>query len=202
MIARLAPSFPQLAAAIFPVAGCAVRGYVHAQGTRYNIELRPPQPWAGPASYHGTGANCYEALAQAVQVFHASAHAYPAAGPLAAAGSYSPPQEPQPFPSDDEPSTLASTASADEQPVTINCPKCNGAGCQHDVPPGQPVHGGDIYECYHCEGTGQVPATIDDTAEADEDEPEAEADAYDDEANACYRHEMALAYHHARQDHH
>ena len=50
--------------------------------------------------------------------------------------------------------TLASTARHDEQPATINCPQCNGAGCQHDVPPGQPVHGGDIYECYHCEVTG------------------------------------------------
>ena len=53
--------------------------------------------------------------------------------------------------------TVAALARPDEQPTT-NCPQCHGAGCQHDQPPGQPVSSGDIYECYHCEGTGQVPA--------------------------------------------
>jgi len=142
MIARLAPSFPQLAAALFPVAGCTVRGYAHAHGTRFNIELRPPQPFAGPTAYHGTGATCFEALAQAVQLFHDSAHAHPAARPQAAAGSYSPPPQPQPFPHDDTP--------ADPEPLA------------------------DL----------------------------AAPDHYDDEPERIYRHEMALAYHQARQDYH
>ncbi|MBD2768459.1 hypothetical protein IC235_11215 [Hymenobacter sp. BT664] len=101
MIARISPAFPKLAAACFPVPGCMVRGYAKAAG--YCVTLFPPQPWAGPAGYPGSGATCYEALAAAVQLFHESAHAYPDARLLAAAGSYSPPQPPQDFPGDDEP---------------------------------------------------------------------------------------------------
>lgn len=98
MIATI--TFPQLAAACFPVAGCSVRGSASRQG--YNLTLFPPQPFAGPAAYTGTGPTCYEALTAAVRLFHDSAHAYPAAKPLAAAGSYSPPPQPQEFPHDDD----------------------------------------------------------------------------------------------------
>ena len=101
MIARISPSFPQLAAACFPVAGCTVRGSRKAAG--YCLILFPPQPFAGPAAYTGNGRTCYEALAAAVELFHDSAHAYPDARPLAAAGSYAPPPQPQEFPQDDEP---------------------------------------------------------------------------------------------------
>ena len=97
MIATI--TFPQLAAACFPIAGCSVRGSASRQG--YSLTLFPPQPFAGPTAYTGTGATCYEALAAAVRLFHDSAHAYPDARPLAAAGSYSPPPQPQ-FPHDDE----------------------------------------------------------------------------------------------------
>ena len=98
MIARI--TFPELAAACFPVAGCSVRGSASRQG--YSLTLFPPQPFAGPTAYTGTGATCYEALAAAVRLFHDSAHASPAARPLAAAGSYSPPPQPQEFPHDDD----------------------------------------------------------------------------------------------------
>ena len=55
--------------------------------------------------------------------------------------------------------TLAGNARPAGPPAApTTCPQCNGAGCRHDVPPGQPVRSGDIYECYHCEGSGQVPA--------------------------------------------
>lgn len=101
MLARITPSLHTLAAACFPVAGCTVGGY--ATKGSYKIFISPPQPWAGPTVYCGTGATCYEALAAAVQLFHDSAHAYPAAQPLAAAGSYCPPPQPPPFPRDDEP---------------------------------------------------------------------------------------------------
>lgn len=101
MLARFAPCFYALAAACFPVAGCRVYGYATRAG--FQLVLYPPQPWAGPTHYHGRGATCYEALAAAVRLFHASAHAYPAARPLAAAGSYCPPAQAAPFPRDDEP---------------------------------------------------------------------------------------------------
>ena len=101
MIARIFPTFAQVAVACFPVARCTVRGYSSKSG--YCLTLSPPQPFAGPATYTGTGRTCYEALAAAVRLFHDSAHAYPGAAPLAAAGSYSPPRQPQPFPHDDEP---------------------------------------------------------------------------------------------------
>lgn len=100
MIARISPSAHQLAAACFPVAGCTVAGY--ASRTGYKIFVHPPQPWAGPAVYCGSGATCYDALAAAMQLFHDTAHAYPDAQPLAAAGSYCPPQQPQGFPADDQ----------------------------------------------------------------------------------------------------
>ena len=100
MIATIAPSFAQVAAACFPVAGCTVRGITSRHG--YALTLFPPQPFTGPAAYTGNGRTCYEALAAAVQLFHDSAHAYPDARPLAAAGSYSPPPQPQEFPHDDE----------------------------------------------------------------------------------------------------
>lgn len=80
MILRLTPSFPEVAAACFPLPGCTVRGYGFAHGTRFNIIICTPTGTACPRHYHGTGATCYEALAAAVQLYHASAHAYPAAG--------------------------------------------------------------------------------------------------------------------------
>ena len=83
MIARITPAFPTLAAALFPVAGCAVRGYAFAKGTRYNLTITTPGLGL-PAHYHGTGATCYEALAAAVQLFYDSAHAYPSASALVA----------------------------------------------------------------------------------------------------------------------
>ena len=79
MFARITPSFPEVAAAMFPVPGCTVRGYTFAHGTRYNITICTPAGAGCPAQYHGTGGSCYEALAAAVQLFHASAHAYPGA---------------------------------------------------------------------------------------------------------------------------
>ena len=78
MIARLALSFFQVAAACFPLPGCTVRGYAFAKGTRFNITIGTPPDAACPGHYHGTGATYYEALAAAVQLYHASAHAYPA----------------------------------------------------------------------------------------------------------------------------
>ena len=85
MIARISPAFNELAAACFPVAGCRVFG--HATRAGFRLFIRPPQPFAGPPEYPGTGATCYEALADAVRLFHDSAHAYPDAQPLAAPGS-------------------------------------------------------------------------------------------------------------------
>ena len=86
MPARLALSFPQVAAACFPLPGCSVGGYAFAQGTRYNLTIYTPAGAGCPSQYHGTGRSCYEALAAAVQLFHASAHAYSAtaahAGPI------------------------------------------------------------------------------------------------------------------------
>ena len=76
MIIRFTPSFPEVAAACFPLPGCTVRGYVFAKGTRFNITIATPSGLGCPSHYHGTGATCYEALAAAVQLFHASAHAY------------------------------------------------------------------------------------------------------------------------------
>ncbi|ALW86867.1 hypothetical protein AUC43_18365 [Hymenobacter sedentarius] len=77
MPACLSSSFEQVAAACFPLPGCSVSGYAFAQGTRYNIIIYTP-PGAGcPDQYRGTGRSCYEALAAAVQLFLASAHAYP-----------------------------------------------------------------------------------------------------------------------------
>ena len=78
MIVRLTPSFSEVAAACFPLAGCSVRGYAFAKGTRFNITIDTPPGVACPGQYHGTGATCYEALAAAVQLYYASAHAYPA----------------------------------------------------------------------------------------------------------------------------
>lgn len=78
MIARITPSFSAVAAACFPLAGCSVRGYAFACGTRYTVILAPPASTACPAQYRGTGRNCYEALAAAVRLFYESAHAYPA----------------------------------------------------------------------------------------------------------------------------
>ena len=79
MPASLAPSFSQVAAACFPLPGCSVSGYAFAQGTRYNITICTPAGAGCPAQYHGTGGSCYEALAAAVQLFNASAQAYPGA---------------------------------------------------------------------------------------------------------------------------
>lgn len=78
MIARLAPNFPEVAAACFPLPGCSVRGYAFARGTRYTVTICPPAGAACPGQYHGTGRSCYEALAAAVRLYYASAHAYPA----------------------------------------------------------------------------------------------------------------------------
>ena len=77
MPVSLAPSFSQVAAACFPLPGCSVSGYAFAQGTRYNITIYTPAGAGCPSHYHATGRSCYEALATAVQLFHASAHAYP-----------------------------------------------------------------------------------------------------------------------------
>ena len=77
MIARITPHFHEVAAAIFPMPGCTVHGYTFAHGTRYNITICTPVGTGCPAQYYGTGGSCYEALAAAVQLFHASAHAYP-----------------------------------------------------------------------------------------------------------------------------
>ncbi len=93
MINRISPTFNELAAACFPVAGCRVFG--HATRAGFRLFIRPPQPFAGPPEYPGTGATCHEALAAAVQLFHDTAHAYPAARPLAAPGS--PDGTPDPF---------------------------------------------------------------------------------------------------------
>ena len=75
MPVSLAPSFSQVAAACFPLPGCSVSGYAFAQGTRYNITIYTPAGAGCPSHYHATGRSCYEALAAAVQLFHASAHA-------------------------------------------------------------------------------------------------------------------------------
>jgi len=88
MIARFSPDFAELAAACFPVPGCRVSGYTSARGTRYTLFIRPPQPFAGALVYGGQGRTCFEALSAAVRLFHDSAHAYPAARPLAEPGSY------------------------------------------------------------------------------------------------------------------
>ena len=77
MPAHFAPSFQQVAAACFPLPGCSVSGYAFAQGTRYNITIYTPAGAGCPSHYHATGRSCYEALAAAVRLFHASAHAYP-----------------------------------------------------------------------------------------------------------------------------
>ena len=86
MPACFAPSFPQVAAACFPLPGCSVSGYAFAQGTRYNLTIHTPAGAGCPSQYHSTGRSCYEALAAAVQLFLASAHAYPGtaahAGPI------------------------------------------------------------------------------------------------------------------------
>ena len=78
MIARITPSFSAVAAACFPLAGCSVRGYAFARGTRYTVTIATPASAACPGQYRGTGRNCYEALAAAVQLFYESAHAYTA----------------------------------------------------------------------------------------------------------------------------
>lgn len=78
MIARLSPSFPQVAAACFPLPGCTISGYLSAKGARYSLTVSTPAGAGCPSQYHGTGATCYEALAAAVQLFLDSAHAYPA----------------------------------------------------------------------------------------------------------------------------
>jgi hypothetical protein len=78
MVARLSPSFSQVAAACFPLPGCTVRGYFSAKGSRYSLTVSTPVGAGCPAYYHGAGATCYEALAAAVQLFLDSAHAYPA----------------------------------------------------------------------------------------------------------------------------
>lgn len=78
MIARLSPSFQQVAAACFPLPGCTVRGYFSAKGLRYSLTISTPVGSGCPSHYHGTGATCYEALAAAVQLFLDSAYAYPA----------------------------------------------------------------------------------------------------------------------------
>jgi hypothetical protein len=77
MLAPLTPSFQQVAAACFPMPSCSVSGYAFAQGTRYNLTIYTPPGVGCPDQYHGTGSSCYETLAAAVQLFHASAHAYP-----------------------------------------------------------------------------------------------------------------------------
>ena len=76
MPAHFALSFSQVAAACFPLPGCSVSGYAFAQGTRYNLTIYTPAGAGCPSHYHATGRSCYEALAAAVQLFHASAHAY------------------------------------------------------------------------------------------------------------------------------
>lgn len=55
-----------------------MRGYSSAQGARYSLTISTPVGAGCPGYYHGTGATCYEALAAAVQLYYASAHAYPA----------------------------------------------------------------------------------------------------------------------------
>lgn len=186
MIARISPSPNQLAAACFPVAGCTVAGY--ATKTGYKLFISPPQPWAGPAVYGGHGATCYDALAAAVQLFHDTAHAYPAAQPLAAAGSYCPPlgAAAKPFP-DDEPAPAwvrcedcvgdgcqwVLRRDGGEQPgppcpkcqgrgevPATTCPKCGGSGTNHHelYEASKWIHGGDSHECYECEGLGRVAA--------------------------------------------
>jgi hypothetical protein len=83
---HLTPSFSEVAAACFPVPGCRVYGYACKSG--YRLTIYPPQPFTGPASYAGAGRTYYEALAEAVQLFQESAHAFPGARPLAAGSSY------------------------------------------------------------------------------------------------------------------
>lgn len=78
MIARLTPSFSAVAAACFPLAGCSVRGYAFAQGTRYTVTVATPAGTACSSQYRGTGRTCYEALAAALRLYYESAHAYPA----------------------------------------------------------------------------------------------------------------------------
>ena len=146
MIARLAPSAHQVAAACFPVPGCTVGGYAHRAG--YCLTIGTPASFAGPRHYRGQGRTCFEALAAAVQLFHDSAHAYPAARLLAAADRYGPPTPTPPGPRHDKPAPEC-------------CPQCGGSGTNHHelAAPGKWVRGGDLYECYTCEGLGYVPAT-------------------------------------------
>ena len=67
MPARFALSFPQVAAACFPLPGCSASGYAFAQRSRYNITIYTPAGAGCPSHYHATGRCCYEALAAAVQ---------------------------------------------------------------------------------------------------------------------------------------
>ena len=60
---------------------------------------------------------------------------------------------------------LAALLKPDEAPhVNPNmstCPKCDGSGTNHHelAQRGGWIHGGDIHECYQCEGLGYVRAT-------------------------------------------
>lgn len=115
-------------------------------GTR--IERNSPDPYAALAAVAATLMEC-EAW-QAGQDAHdtPTARAAYREGWASSAG--------QPVAARFAAAEAAAAATSDEQPRSMRCPHCNGAGCQHDVPAGQPVHGGDIYECYYCEGTGEL----------------------------------------------
>ncbi|MCC3154581.1 hypothetical protein Q3A66_16320 [Hymenobacter sp. BT770] len=75
----ITPSLAQVATACFPVPGARFSGYTFAKGTRFNCQFDVPSPHTGSvvAHFRGTGATPFEAIAAAVQLFHASAHAFP-----------------------------------------------------------------------------------------------------------------------------
>ena len=90
MPALLAPSFAQVAAALFPLPGCAIGGYSFAHGTRFTIVVSIPAGLACPREYRATEPCHWKALAAVIGLFNESAHAYPSARPHAAPGSYAP----------------------------------------------------------------------------------------------------------------
>ena len=90
MPALLAPSFAQVAAALFPLPGCTIGGYSFAHGTRFTIVVDTPAELACPPEYRATGACHWQALAAVISLFNESAHAYPSARAHAAPGSYAP----------------------------------------------------------------------------------------------------------------
>ena len=78
MPAHITHTFLAVAAACFPLPGCSATGYFFARLTRYTLTVYPPAGLACPDAYRATAATPYEALAAVVQLFQASAHAYPA----------------------------------------------------------------------------------------------------------------------------